>query len=333
MEYARTIAIGRRAPSRPYPRLYSMCLSIWLARRLDSSRPGVHTFFICGRARGLHGLHPGGNVTYGALVNLALLAFILGFLASELFFAYMVASAMEGLDVDDLNLYLNLLAAEANGTARPTLAVESEFAQSQLTRVMKVSSGVALTVATLGLAVGYVRKLKHLPAVFRMGDELPGKPQWKTALFVAELSVYTIPLLTFLVTEFATTVLTLYIEARNVYLDTVQFMDLLAILFLLLITQVTTLCYGTCRSTSCKNLEPLQGNATAAIVHKIMNTRRFNEEEIQQLMIFSMQISHREISVSPYDMVTIDYSLLQAMLASVAMHIVILVQFNLSSTT
>lgn len=47
-------------------------------------------------------------------------------------------------------------------------------------------------------------------------------------------------------------------------------------------------------------------------------------------MLFSMQMTNRKVCVSPYDVVTLDYALLHGMMCSVTMHIVILVQFNLT---
>lgn len=52
--------------------------------------------------------------------------------------------------------------------------------------------------------------------------------------------------------EFVLSVLVLYMQARSVLQHATRPTDLVAILFLLLTTQVTTLIYDTCRSTSNK---------------------------------------------------------------------------------
>ncbi|KAJ1526886.1 hypothetical protein ONE63_008441 [Megalurothrips usitatus] len=137
---------------------------------------------------------------------------------------------------------------------------------------------------------------------------------------------YEVQVLSFLVAEFVFMVLVLYVQFRKMYTSTMRWMDSIGIVFMFIITQLSTLIFCTCKDTSEK------GNKTAILVHKLLNSGRFRGEQVQQLIYFSMQTVHRKVSMTPYDAVTMDYSLLRAMMGSVAMHIVILAQFNISGS-
>ncbi|KAK3914303.1 Glycerol kinase [Frankliniella fusca] len=378
-----------------------------------------------------------------------------------------------------LQSYNETLSTEVPSTEAPVpgVPVPPDFVPSEMDRIISLASSTAEASYILGLFVGFFRKLRHLPVVFRRSDELPGKVRWKTALFVVEMMVFVVPpsawilrafsedrslsnlelysfitllvtieklmmlhlvtrvgsgfdhvtgrltalrtaqgsyarhaqetrnkrpsgpgsesplidevlnlrrlhlnfhgllerierayevqvrgdrghvptfqIVSFLVAEFITTVITLYLLARSLYLGTMEPKNLIALLFLILITQVTVLLFATCRSTSLK----IFGNATTAVVTKLLNDKQLDKEEVHELMTFSMQLKHLEVSVSAYDTVTMDFSTLQAvspddhfythhdstsrvnqfhsnlfqLVANVAMHIVVLTQFNLST--
>ncbi|KAK3925063.1 Lipoprotein signal peptidase [Frankliniella fusca] len=387
-------------------------------------------------------------------------------------------------DTLDIQGYNETLSTEVPSTEAPVpvpgAPVPPDFIPTEMERVVRLASCTALISYTLGLSVGFFRKLRHLQVVFRRSDELPGKVRWKSALFVVEMMVFVVPpigwivkafseqrglsdlelysfitmlvtiekfmmlhlvtrvgagfdyvtgrlaalrtaqgktrekrpsrpgfkspvideilnmrrlhlnfcgvlerierayevqwhecqlqcqksatlthlgfplsaheIVCFLLAEFITTVISLYMLARSLYQSTMQLMSLIALMFLVLVTQVTVLLFATCRRIS------LKGNATTAVVTKLLNDKQLGEEEVHELMTFSMQLKHLEVSVSAYDAVTMDFSTLQAvsphdqfytlrnsrsrvdqfhfnlfqLVANVAMHIVVLTQFNLS---